>query len=154
MTSRERVLAAINHQQPDRIPIDFGATGQTGISVCALKRLRDYLGLPQKDLDVFEIVQMLGVVDEDLRQVMKSDVIGMNHPEDSLGVPYTGKKKEFTMPDGTKCMVNAGNEWDIKPDGSIEMYPQGDRTAPPSIHMPAATSSTSSTARLRWTRTT
>ena len=89
MTSRERVLAAINHQQPDRIPIDFGATGQTGISVCALKRLRDYLGLPHKDLDVFEIVQMLGVVDEDLRQVMKSDVIGMNHPEDSLGVPYT-----------------------------------------------------------------
>ena len=137
MTSRERVLAAINHQQPDRIPIDFGATGQTGISVCALKRLRDYLGLPEKDLDVFEIVQMLGVVDEDLRQVMKSDVIGMNHPEDSLGVPYTGGKKEFTMPDGTKCMVNAGNEWDIKPDGSIEMYPQGDRTAPPSIHMPA-----------------
>ena len=101
MTSRERVLAAINHQQPDRIPIDFGATGQTGISVCALKRLRDYLGLPEKDLDVFEIVQMLGVVDEDLRQVMKSDVIGMNHPEDSLGVPYTGRKKEFTMPDGT-----------------------------------------------------
>ena len=41
MTSRERVLAAINHQQPDRIPIDFGATGQTGISVCAVKRLRD-----------------------------------------------------------------------------------------------------------------
>ena len=37
--------------------------------------------------------QMLGVVDEDLRQMMKSDVIGMNHPEDSLGVPYTGRKK-------------------------------------------------------------
>ena len=67
MTSRERVLAAINHQQPDRVPIDFGATGQTGISVCALYRLREYLGLPKKDLDVFEIVQMLGVVDEDLR---------------------------------------------------------------------------------------
>lgn len=137
MTSRERVLAAINHQQPDRVPIDFGATGQTGISVCALARLREYLGLPKKDLDVFEMVQMLGVVDEDLRQLMKSDVIGMNHPEDSLGVMNTGKKKEFTMPDGTKCMVNAGNEWDILPDGGIKMYPQGDRTAPPSIYMPA-----------------
>lgn len=137
MTSRERILATIHHRQPDRIPIDFGATGQTGISVCAMKRLRDYLGLPQKDLDVFEIIQMLGVVDEDLRRMMQSDVIGMNHPEDSLGVPYTGKKKEFTMPDGTKCMVNAGNEWDILPDGSTRMYPQGDRSAPPSIHMPA-----------------
>ena len=48
MTSRERVLAAINHQQPDRVPIDFGATGQTGISVCALYRLREYLGLPKR----------------------------------------------------------------------------------------------------------
>lgn len=80
MNSRERVLAAINHQQPDRVPIDFGATGQTGISVCAEYRLREYLGLPQHDLDVFEIIQMLGVVDEDLRRMMKSDVIGMNHP--------------------------------------------------------------------------
>lgn len=35
MTSRERVIAAINHQQPDRVPIGFGATGQTGINVCA-----------------------------------------------------------------------------------------------------------------------
>ena len=137
MTSRERVLAAINHQQPDRVPIDFGATGQTGISVCALYRLREYLGLPQHPLDVFEICQMLGVVEEDLRQMMKSDVIGMNHPEDSLGVPYTGEKKLLTMPDGTPTLVNAGNEWDIYPDGSIKMYPQGDRTAPPSIYMPS-----------------
>lgn len=137
MTSRERVLAAINHQQPDRVPIDFGATGQTGISVCALRRLRDYLGLPAVQPDVFEMVQMLGVVDEDLRQMMQSDVIGMNHPEDSLGVPDTGRKKLFTMPDGTTCRVNEGNEWDVLPDGSIQMYPQGDRTAPPSLHMPA-----------------
>lgn len=137
MTSRERVLAAINHQQPDRVPIDFGATGQTGISVCALYRLREYLGLPQHPLDVFEICQMLGVVEEDLRRMMKSDVIGMNHPEDSLGVPYTGEKKLFTMPDGTPALVNAGNEWDVYPDGSIKMYPQGDRTAPPSIYMPS-----------------
>ena len=56
MNSRERIIAAINHREPDRIPIDFGATGQTGISVCALARLRDYLGLPKKDLDVFEII--------------------------------------------------------------------------------------------------
>lgn len=137
MTSRERVIAAINHREPDRVPIDFGATGQTGISVCALHRLREYLGLEQKPLDVFELVQMLGVVDEDLRKIMKSDVIGMNHPEDSLGVYPNGEKKLFHMPDGTPALVNAGNEWDILPDGGIKMYPQGDRTAAPSIYMPA-----------------
>ena len=135
MNSRERVIAAINHKEPDRIPIDFGATGQTGINVCALYRLRDYLGLPKKDVDVFEVIQMLGVVDEDLRQIMKSDVIGLNHPEDSMGVPDTGKKKKFIMPDGTPCLLNAGNEWDVDPDGSIYMYPQGDRSAPRSVKM-------------------
>ena len=118
MTSRERVIAAINHQQPDRVPIDFGATGQTGINVCAEYRLREYLGLPKKDLDTFEIIQMLGVVDEDLRQIMKSDVIGMNHPEDSMGVMNTGEKKRFIMPDGTPALINAGNEFDILPNGA------------------------------------
>ena len=136
MTSRERVIAAINHQQPDRVPIDFGSTGQTGINVCAEYRLREYLGLPKKDLDTFEIIQMLGVVDEDLRQVMKSDVIGMNHPEDSMGVPNTGEKKRFIMPDGTPALINAGNEFDILPTGARQMYPQGDRNAPPSTYMP------------------
>lgn len=137
MNSRERILAVINHQQPDRIPIDFGATGQTGISVSAMYRLRDYLGLPQKDLDVFEICQMLGVVDEDLRTVMKSDVIGLNHPEDSLGVYPNGRKKKFYMPDGTPTLINERDEFDVLPDGSIRMYPQGDRSAAPSIYMPA-----------------
>ena len=137
MTSRERILATINHRQPDRIPIDFGATGQTGISVSAMYRLRKFLGLPEKDLDVFEICQMLGVVDEDLRRVMQSDVIGLNHPEDSLGVMNTGKKKRFFMPDGTPTLINEANEVDVLPDGGIKMYPQGDRSAQPSIYMPA-----------------
>jgi len=136
MNSRERIIAAINHREPDRVPIDFGATGQTGISVCAEAKLRKYLGLPEKPLDVFEIVQMLGVVDEDLRQRMGSDVIGMNHPEDSLGVWNLGPKKEIVMPDGTKAMIAAGDEFDYLPNGGIRMYPQGDRTAPPSIYMP------------------
>lgn len=58
MNSRERVLAAINHQQPDRVPIDFGATGQTG-TVYAQSTAERISGTPQHDLDVFEIIQML-----------------------------------------------------------------------------------------------
>ena len=40
------------------------------------------------------------------------------------------------MPDGTKAMIAAGDEFDYLPNGGIRMYPQGDRTAPPSIYMP------------------
>ena len=45
MTSRERVLAAINHQEPDRVPVDFGATPSSGISAVAYSNLIQYLGL-------------------------------------------------------------------------------------------------------------
>jgi uroporphyrinogen decarboxylase len=45
MTHRQRVLAALNHQQPDRVPIDLGATRNTGINLFAYRKLLDYLGL-------------------------------------------------------------------------------------------------------------
>ena len=44
MNSRERILAAINHQQPDRVPIDLGATPSSGISVVAYQNLIKYMG--------------------------------------------------------------------------------------------------------------
>ena len=45
MTSRERVRAALNHKQPDRVPVDFGSTMVTGISVSVISKLRKVLGL-------------------------------------------------------------------------------------------------------------
>ena len=45
MTSRERVCAAIRHEQPDRVPIDLGATPSSGISSMAYNRLKAHLGI-------------------------------------------------------------------------------------------------------------
>jgi hypothetical protein len=44
MTHRERVLAALNHRQPDRVPVDLGATRSTSIVVQAYERLNRHLG--------------------------------------------------------------------------------------------------------------
>ena len=46
MNSRERVLATINDREPDRVPVDQGATAGVGINVSAYIRLRRALGLP------------------------------------------------------------------------------------------------------------
>ncbi len=46
MNSRERLLTALNHQEPDRIPFDLGSTQVTGIHEVAYRNLRAYLGLP------------------------------------------------------------------------------------------------------------
>jgi hypothetical protein len=55
MTSRERIVAAINYQPVDRVPIDFGGTRQSGISVWAYERLCERLGVNQsKPVRVFD----------------------------------------------------------------------------------------------------
>ena len=46
MNSRERVLLALNHREPDRVPIDFAGTGVSGICSQAYDDLRSCLGLP------------------------------------------------------------------------------------------------------------
>ncbi len=57
MTSRERVLKAIRHETPDRVPIDFGGN-QTGIHKNAYRNLARYLGLPE-GIEIMDAVQQL-----------------------------------------------------------------------------------------------
>ena len=45
MTHRDRILSALKHAEPDRVPLDLGSTGATTITVKAYERLRAYLGL-------------------------------------------------------------------------------------------------------------
>ena len=75
MTSRERVLAALNHQEPDRVPIDLSGHRSSGIAAMAYARLRDYLGLPKKPIRVYDPVQQLAIVDEDVLQRFQVDTI-------------------------------------------------------------------------------
>lgn len=77
MTSRERLLATLNHQEPDRIPFDLGSTQVTGIHVTAYRRLRDYLGLPAVEPLLCDMVQGLARPDDDLVERLGVDVRGL-----------------------------------------------------------------------------
>jgi uroporphyrinogen decarboxylase len=66
MTPRERVNAALAHREPDRVPIDLGATLATSITTAAYIPLRACLGLPDEDVVVFEQTQQLPYLGEDL----------------------------------------------------------------------------------------
>jgi uroporphyrinogen decarboxylase len=59
MTSRERVLAAIRHQEPDRVPVDLGATPSSGISTIAYYNLKKYLGIKKGHVRVYDVVQQI-----------------------------------------------------------------------------------------------
>ena len=74
MTSRERVLTACNHRQPDRVPIDLSGHPSSGIAAIAYAKLRDYLGLPKKTIRVYDPIQQLAIVDDDVLEKFGVDV--------------------------------------------------------------------------------
>ena len=135
MNSRERVRAALEHKQPDYVPLDFGGCGQTGINASTLYKLRKAYGLEEKPITVSEPYQMLGSVDDDLLEIVGGDIIPLLNPTNLMGTS-NNKSKLWTMPDGTPVMMSDNFEFDVAESGDIFVYPCGDRTAEYSLHMP------------------
>ena len=77
MTSRERVLAAINHQEPDRIPLDFGAMPSTGIQAVAYARLKRYLEMTGGDIFVYDPIQNLAQPEDWFLERFQVDVVSL-----------------------------------------------------------------------------
>lgn len=77
MNHRERVLAALSHQPPDRVPIDLGSTPVTGISAIAYDRLKQYLGLDLRPTRIYDRASQLAVVDEPLLERFGVDTRGI-----------------------------------------------------------------------------
>jgi uroporphyrinogen decarboxylase len=87
MTSRERILAAINHHPVDRVPIDFGGTRQSGISALAYHRLRQHLDLsPHPPARVFDLFQMLAEIRQDVADRFGADCLGLYRSDVAFGI--------------------------------------------------------------------
>jgi len=135
MTSRERLRKALNHESTDRPPIDMGATNVTGISASMLSKLRDALGLPKQTVKIHEPLQLLGMVEDDVRQKLGIDVIGLSPKTTIFGYRNEGWKP-WKMQDGTDVLVSTQFETTTDVNGDILIYPKGDRTAKPSGRLP------------------
>ncbi len=124
MTSRQRVLDALNHREPDLVPIDLSGHRSSGISAIAYPHLRRALGLPPRPVRVYDPVQQLAIVDEDVLDLFGVDTI-------ELGRAFCSDDKwwrEWTLPDGSPCLMpswalperGAANDWILKsPSGRI-----------------------------------
>lgn len=137
MNSRERVTTALNHQEPDRVPLDLGGSPTTGMHVSTVYALRQALKLdpPGTPVKVVEPYQMLGEIAPDLCEALGVDVVGLSSNKTMFGFKNEGWKP-WTLFDGTPVLVP--DKFNTEPDlkGDILMYPEGDRTAPPSGRMP------------------
>ena len=135
MTSKERVLASLNHREPDAVPVDFGSTAVTGIHVNAIVGLRDRYGLEKRPARVYEPYQMLGLIDEDLKKVMGIDVEGIPAPETLFGF-RNENWKPYRLDSGLGVLVSEHFRTTKEPNGDTLIYPKGDLSAPPSGRMP------------------
>jgi uroporphyrinogen decarboxylase len=75
MTSRERILAAIDHRQPDRVPVDLGSTPSSGISAIAYGNLKAHLGTAHGATRVYDVVQQLAQPEDHVLDRFRVDVV-------------------------------------------------------------------------------
>jgi uroporphyrinogen decarboxylase len=116
MTPRERVRAALERREPDRVPIDLGSMGPTGISVRAYKNLCAYLGI-RCECRVFDPVQQIAVPGEEILERFHVDLRAV--------VPAPRRWREEEIEHGLTCLVNDAWRPVTLPDGSKIVY-EGD----------------------------
>jgi len=115
MTSRERILAAIEHRQPDRVPVDLGATPSSGISAIAYGNLKRHLGLTEGATRVYDVVQQLAQPEDFILDRFGVDAIDIGRAfnrESSAWQPTT-------LADGQAAFYPAWFNPERQPDGSF-----------------------------------
>jgi len=134
MTSKECIRAAIEHQQPDRLPMDFGASFITGIHCSVVEELRRHYRLEPRPVQICEPYQMLGFVEDDLKEAMRIDTAPI-FPNRTIFGFVNENWKPWRTHWGQDVLVSEHFQVDEKSEGTF-IYPKGDRSAPPSGHMP------------------
>ncbi|MBN1271005.1 MAG: methyltransferase [Candidatus Aminicenantes bacterium] len=130
MDSRTCILEAFSFKESSRIPVDLSGHRSSGISAVAYHKLRKYLGLPQHPVRIYDVVQQLAVIDEDVLDFFGVDTI-------ELGRGFSLEKKdwmEWVLPEGTACLIPSwvkperkGRSWIIRSETGreISVMPEG-----------------------------
>ncbi len=137
LTSRQRVLAVLNHQKGDRVPVDLGGTHCSGAQVSVISKLRRALGIAKKDerVKVVDIYQMLGEIAFDLIEKLELDIVMLPARYNMFGFENTDWKNWRTF-DGTDVLVPGKFNTRPESNGDVLQYPGGDESVPASGRMP------------------
>ncbi len=102
-TSRARVMAAVNHREPDRIPVDLGGHRSSGVMAIAYNKLKRHLGITTGDIYVYDFVQQLAIIEPEVL-----DRFGVDTIELGRGFALEHEDwQDWALPDGTPCKIPA-----------------------------------------------
>lgn len=122
MNARERVLAAINHQEPDGVPVDLGSTPSSGISAIAHYNLKHALGKAHWPTQVYDVVQQIAQPGEEMLDHFRIDVVDIGRAFDDRPEDWY----DITLPDGTPVQFPTWFKASPQPDGDWEVFNQND----------------------------
>jgi uroporphyrinogen decarboxylase len=118
MTPRERVLAAINHKEPDRVPIDCGGMRSAGIAAIAYAKLKKHLGINDGEVKIYDVLQQLAYPEEFMFERFKLDAV-------DLGRVFLDKPEdwfEWTLKDGSPAKMPKFFKYEIQPEGEVNTF--------------------------------
>ena len=125
MTSRQRVIRAINREPVDRAPIDLGSHMSTGISAFAYWNLREHLGLSTDNIWIPDMVQGLAYVEPDILERFHCDCILLEPPFPDTASWHPRGKFNFTIPAAVNRQLTEEGEWIIRRDDDSMRMPAG-----------------------------
>lgn len=118
MTSRERVLTALNHSESDRVPIDLGGMRSTGIHAIAYKKLKEYIGVDDQTVKIYDVHQQLALVEKPVRERVHSDVVELKRLDGGFGSKINSWKERTIFPDGGGYLLPENFDFQVLPDGT------------------------------------
>jgi len=124
MNSRERVVAALSHRQPDRLPLDLGSSIVTGINAMGYVRLKRHLGLGGP-VRVPNVVLLLAEVEPAIVERWGLDVLPVPRFFAAPEAPLSGRWREHPLPDGSPALFPEGLPLRVRADGSWELTEAG-----------------------------
>lgn len=118
MNSRERVLAAIAHKQPDQVPVDLGSTPSSGISAIAYSNLLKAIGRTDLPVQIYDVVQQLAQPDMSIIDRFGVDVL-------DIGRAFNTEEKDWhetILANGDKAFYPIHFNPVKQADGSYHCY--------------------------------
>ncbi len=134
MNKTEKLKLALNHKEGP-IPFDLGATAITGMHVSIVEKLREYYGLSKKPVMIIEPLQLLGEIDDELKQAIGVDTDKVWAPSTIFGFKNEGAK-EWIAPWGQNVLVPTGFVTKTDEKGDTYLFTDGDTNYAPSGLLP------------------
>jgi uroporphyrinogen decarboxylase len=129
MNSRERVLTAINHKEPDKVPIDLGGTQCSTLTLAANDKLKSYLKIDREgEMIVCPLTEAVSPLEE-IMQLFETDVrtVRLKAPkvegEQEAGRGFTAAQV-VRHPKGHEFIDDLGTVWrKVEFDYAMVKYP-------------------------------